>query len=282
MTAAFEAFALERDGGDVAERLERDALIVLADRSFVLTPEEQPLLGGAPALSKSKSASYDPASGETRGAGEIAALAGPLMARYAAWAKALVEELVPAYASALTFGRTSFRWRDAADPPASARKDDRRLHADAFASQPTRGMRILRVFSNINPAGQARVWRIGEPFEAYASRFLPRARGPLPGEAWLLQRLGLTRAPRAPYDFLMLGLHDAAKLDAGYQATAPAREIALPAGSTWICFTDSAVHAAISGRWALEQTFYLPVSALARPELSPLRVLERLTRRALA
>jgi hypothetical protein len=31
----------------------------------------------------------------------------------------------------------------------------------------------------------------------------------------------------------------------------------------------------------LEQTFYLPVSAMAAPEASPLKILERLTGRAL-
>jgi hypothetical protein len=38
----------------------------------------------------------------------------------------------------------------------------------------------------------------------------------------------------------------------------------------------------MSGQFAFEQTFYLPVNAMKDPERSPLRVLERLTGRTLA
>ena len=54
-----------------------------------------------------------------------------------------------------------------------------------------------------------------------------------------------------------------------------------PAGTTWLCFTDQVLHAALAGHCALEQTFHLPVAALAHPERAPLRVLERLAGRAL-
>jgi hypothetical protein len=57
--------------------------------------------------------------------------------------------------------------------------------------------------------------------------------------------------------------------------------VAFPAGASWIAFTDVLVHAAIRGRFMLEQTFYLPPAALAAPEAAPLRVLERLTGRRL-
>jgi hypothetical protein len=53
------------------------------------------------------------------------------------------------------------------------------------------------------------------------------------------------------------------------------------AGATWFCFTDQVLHAALAGHAALEQTFYLPVEAMAAPSTSPLRVLEGLTGRAL-
>jgi hypothetical protein len=41
------------------------------------------------------------------------------------------------------------------------------------------------------------------------------------------------------------------------------------------------MHAAISGQYVLEQTFHLDIDAMARPELSPLKVLERLRGHAL-
>ncbi len=144
------------------------------------------------------------------------------------------------------------------------------------------GRRILRLFCNIAPDGAPRLWRVGEPFADFAASFLPRVRPPLPGQTWALARLGLTKGTRSRYDTLMLGLHDAAKLDEAYQTRGPSTDLSLPAGSTWLCFTDQVLHAAMSGHCALEQTFHLPVTAMRRPEQSPLRVLESLAGRALA
>jgi hypothetical protein len=234
---------------------------------------------------RSKNVSLDPTRGNVRGASPDVlgdGLVGGLLRRYAAWARELLIETAPEYGPHLRIGRASLRTRDAGAPALSPRKDDRRLHADAFPSRPTGGARILRVFSNINPDGEARVWRVGEPFEAYARRWIDRIRRPWPGEAWLLERLGVTRAHRTPYDALMLGLHDHAKLDEDYQRTAPGRDVSFPAGASWIVFTDGVVHAALSGCFALEQTFYLPVENMVDPAASPLRVLERMTGRRLA
>ena len=80
----------------------------------------------------------------------------------------------------------------------------------------------------------------------------------------------------------MLRLHDAGKLDAAYQSGAPKADLSFAAGTTWLCFTDQVLHAALAGHCALEQTFHLPVAAMAFPERSPLRVLEQLAGRALA
>ena len=266
---------------DTQLELERDGLLAL-DRGFVLAPEERPCLalraGAGP-----KNISLSPDGAVVRGVesdGMVAA--GKLMRRYAAWAETLLLKIAPGYTGHLQRGRTSLRTRAVSGEGLSPRKDDRRLHIDAFASQPTGGKRILRVFSNINPDGEARLWRVGEPFEDHARRWIERLRRPLPGEAWALHRFGITKSRRTPYDALMLGLHDASKLDADYQRDAPRREIAFPAGSSWIAFTDSTVHAAIAGRHALEQSFYLPVEAMDAPEASPLRVLERMVSRPLA
>lgn len=266
-----------------AVRLETDGPIVLPGRPFELRPEEVALLSPRHSDGRAKNISLGPR-GDLRGATadpptrtELAAL----MSRYRAWAEALIRDKAPRYAPGLEIGRTSLRTREVADGAESPRKDDRRLHVDAFASQPTGGRRILRVFTNINPDGEARLWRVGEPFEVHARRWAGRLRRPLPGEARLLRALRVTRAPRSGYDHLMLGLHDAAKLDETYQREAPAREAAFPAGASWVVFTDSTVHAALRGRYLLEQTFYLPLSVLAVPEASPARILERLTGRAL-
>ncbi|HWD67466.1 MAG TPA: Kdo hydroxylase family protein [Caulobacteraceae bacterium] len=262
-----------------AQRLEREGLVILDDERFDLTAEERALLSTNLGDGKAKNISLAPGA-HVRGARAGAAqepLLEALLVRYAAWARDLVVRMAPAYASSLETGRTSFRPRAIDDAPISPRKDDRRLHVDAFASQPTGGRRILRVFCNINPAGEDRIWRVGEPFEEHARRWTSKARLPLPGGTALLQAVGITRGRRTPYDALMLQLHDRAKLDPAYQADAPRREIRFPPGCVWIVFTDSTAHAAIAGRYALEQTFYLPLSAMAAPEVSPVRILERLT-----
>jgi len=80
----------------------------------------------------------------------------------------------------------------------------------------------------------------------------------------------------------MLGLHDHGKLDDEYQATAPRERVDFPAGSTWVCFTDQVLHAALGGQFLLEQTFFLPVAGMGDAQRSPLRVLERLAGRSLA
>ncbi len=80
----------------------------------------------------------------------------------------------------------------------------------------------------------------------------------------------------------MLGLHDCAKADLDYQRRCAQEIVHFRPGTTWICFSDQVMHAAMSGQYMLEQTIHLPVSALYDPSRSPLAVLERLTGRALA
>jgi hypothetical protein len=72
------------------------------------------------------------------------------------------------------------------------------------------------------------------------------------------------------------------KADDGFQQGSPQSRVDLAAGSTWLAFTDQVSHAATSGQYQLEQTFLLPVEAMASPERSPLRVLERIKGRPLA
>ena len=67
------------------------------------------------------------------------------------------------------------------------------------------------------------------------------------------------------------------KADIQYQAGANQTTYDFPAGSTWMTFTDQVSHAATSGQYLLEQTFYLPVASMMDKSKSPLQVLERLT-----
>lgn len=230
-----------------------------------------------------KNVSYNPATGELKGAAAEGAVRDQLteiVARYSRWATDLVREVLPAYAEELQVGRTSYRPR-AADHNLSKRKDDRRLHLDAFPANPVQGRRILRVFRNVNPSGESRHWRVGEPMPEHAARFLPKTHAMAPGQAMLMKTLGLTKGRRTAYDNLMLQLHDLSKQDDAYQAKAPCEHVSFPPGATWMVFTDGVVHAAMGGRYAFEQTFYVPISAMVDPPASPLKTLERLTGHAL-
>lgn len=213
--------------------------------------------------------------------GEKLAALTAMLDRFGRGAEALVRGLLPRYAASLERARTSFRPAEIAGRTTTPRHDDKRLHVDAFPTRPMRGRRILRLFSNVAPEGVMREWRVGEPFPDFAAQFLPKLKPMAPGRAWAMNLLGLTKGPRSPYDHLMLGLHDAGKLDGNYQAKAPRVVLSFPPGSTWMCFTDAVLHAALAGRCALEQTFHVPVEAMAEPDRSPLKVLERLSGRAL-
>ncbi len=52
------------------------------------------------------------------------------------------------------------------------------------------------------------------------------------------------------------------------------QEIHFPPGSTWIVYTDQVSHAAMSGQYVFEQSFYLPIHGLKNESTSPLRTLE--------
>ena len=152
---------------------------------------------------------------------------------------------------------------------------------DAFPSNPVRGRRILRVFTNVNPDGAQREWLLGESFESFAGRFFPLASGAMPGSARLMKSLGITKSLRSDYDHFMLQLHDLAKGDERYQRTSPREVMPFSPGNTWIAFTDQVVHAATRGQYAFEQTFYVDVDRMHDRAASPLAVLERMAGRAL-
>jgi hypothetical protein len=273
------------DAAQATGALEAGQVLHLPRLAFTLSPEERRFLSPQWSDGKAKNVSFDPAAQEIRhtaARGDDRAALAAMMERYANASRTLVTSLCPGYARDLAWGLTSFRPVSAANREASVRKDDMRLHVDAFASRPVHGRRLLRVFCNINPDGAPRVWEIGEPFDAVAARFHDRIPAQWPGSAWLLEKLHVTKGPRSAYDHIMLGLHDQAKLDDAYQQATPKTRVELPANTTWIVFTDLVMHAVLSGQYLLEQTFYLPPSAMQDESRAPLRKLEKIYQRALA
>jgi hypothetical protein len=261
--------------------LEGGGVLILPHVSFRLERDETRFLSPQWGDGKSKNISFDGAAlkGAAGSAQDLAALSR-MIARFAASAADLVTTLFPRYAPYVKRARTSFRPQPAVGRAVSWRKDDSRLHVDAFPSRPNHGERILRVFSNVSPV-EDRVWRVGESFENVARTFLPRIQRPFPGVPALLSLMHVTKGARSEYDHLMLGLHDRAKADLDYQKRCAQQVVHFPPGATWLCFSDQVMHAAVSGQHMLEQTIHVPISALYDPQSSPLAILERLCGRSL-
>lgn len=260
-----------------AEALERGAVIVLPNLAFDVADAERDIFSPS-ILSSSKNASYDPATGQVGGTSLTGAARDQLRAvlsRFSDSAEGLVRWLLPEYTDHAVRRRASFRPAEIKGRQTSWRKDDTRLHLDAFPASPTHGDRILRVFANVNPEGRPRTWRVGEDSAQIVDRFAARLSMPWPGVNWLLAAIKVTKSPRSAYDSLMLQLHDTMKADTDYQRASPQEQVELPAGATWLTFTDHVSHAAMAGQYQFEQTFLLPVSAMLDEGRSPLRILER-------
>ena len=269
---------------DVEAAVENGDVLTFARLPFVLDAGERRFLDPRWADGQAKNISLRWPAGELRGAaGEAADLAAlrAMIVRYAEHSEALALRLFPHYRGHLQRGSTSFRPARVDGRATSWRKDDTRLHIDAFPSNPMHGTRLLRVFCNVNPAGEPRRWRVGERFESHARRYLASMQRPLPGSAWLLERLRITKRRRTEYDHYMLQLHDLAKADAEFQRTSPQANVDFAPGTTWVVFSDQVLHAAMGGQHMLEQTFYLDVADQQQPQTSPRSTLERLLGREL-
>ncbi|HSS70306.1 MAG TPA: Kdo hydroxylase family protein [Casimicrobiaceae bacterium] len=262
--------------------LEGGGVLVLPRLAFELSEDEQRFLSPQWSDDRAKNISLD---GQTlkgaRGAPEDLSALARMIGRFAISAAELVARLLPRYAPYVKNARTSFRPQPAVGRALSWRKDDALLHVDAFPSRPNQGERILRVFCNVNRT-EDRVWRVGDDFEAVARTFLPRIGRPMPGASAALAWLHVTKGRRSEYDHVMLGLHDCAKADRDYQRNCPQQVVHFAPGTTWLCFSDQVMHAAVSGQHMLEQTIHLPIAALYRTDSSPLAILEKLCGRPLA
>ncbi|OQS41739.1 Kdo hydroxylase family protein [Chromobacterium haemolyticum] len=270
--------------GRYVDELEQGKVLYLPRFDFKLQAEEERLLDPAIADPKRKNISLEPDNGALHGVAGGAAREAEvrgLISRYQRAAADLAARLLPEYQGKLRAAPTSLRLMRVENRRTSWRKDDSRLHVDAFPSRPNYGERILRVFCNINPHGEPRVWRVGEPFADMARRMLPRVPRQWPGSAALLAALKITKRKRSAYDHIMLHLHDAMKADLDYQRQCPQETMPFPPGCAWVCFSDHASHAVMSGQFMLEQTFWLPVAEMAQPQQSPLALLEQLTGKVL-
>ena len=263
--------------------LECGKVLHFTNLPFPLSSDDKKLLNQEILSPKSRNISLD-AKGELKGAaGNEATLSdlSKLMRRYRINANSLINSLAPKYQSNLHVGPTSYRPMEVESRQQSIRADDRRLHFDAFPTRPNYGERILRVFINLNPNAKPRVWRVGESFEVAAERFLINAKPYSLWQAKVLNKLKITKSLRSEYDHLMLQLHDKMKSDLDYQKNSDQITMPFPSSSVWVCFSDQASHAVMSGQYMMEQTYNLPVQSQYDPNTSPLARLQKLTNRTL-
>jgi hypothetical protein len=241
-----------------------------------------------------KNISYRPARDVLRGTSgrseEVARL-HEVMRRYSVEVTHFLGKLLAPYAAHWTLDYASFRpeQEKGRDLPVHKRND--LLHVDAFPTRPMHGKRILRCFTNINP-DQARIWNTTDGFPVLAEKFaanagLARFAAQGSPRAWPVVRgikklFGFKAVDHSAYDRFMLRFHDYLKEQTEFQESCKKVRLEFAPGSTWICFTDSVPHAVLSGQYALEQTFIIPLPALVSPEHAPIRVLERMAGAPLA
>ena len=196
--------------------------------------------------------------------------------------------LLPAYARDWHVDYASFRPQEEAGRQLRLRARNDLLHVDSFPTRPTRGDRILRFFTNINP-DQPRRWQTADPFPRLIEYL--QSKGSIPSHLLAppgritragrslkakLRQLGLPLRVGSAYDDFMLRLHHYLKENQHLLSNFPTYSWDFPAGSSWLVFTDIVPHAALSGRFALEQTMIVSRASQALPEAAPLSILQRL------
>jgi 3-deoxy-D-manno-oct-2-ulosonic acid (Kdo) hydroxylase len=209
-----------------------------------------------------------------------------LMGEFAGSISQLALKLLSPYREHLQTDLTSFRPIEEQGRMLPTRSRNDLIHVDAFPSRPAVGRRILRFFTNLH-FSKSRVWATSESFERLANRMAHDAglAQYAAGRSRILQRIRQVLIATSPlrrrpgvdssrYDRFMLRFHDYLKMNAEFQASCPKQQFEFPPGSTWAAFTDAVPHAVVSGQCAVEQTFFLPVSAMLCPRKSPLRILE--------
>jgi hypothetical protein len=234
-----------------------------------------------------KNIAYRPAADRITG---VAKSAGPdgdrfraILRGYSQRSAHFLGDLLPPYAGKWKLDFASYRPLEERGRPARLRARNDLPHVDAFPTRPTNGDRILRLFTNLNPA-QNRVWITSQTFDVIGPRFAKAIGLPRPHNSNALmgafrkiaRAVHLPGANRSPYDDFMHRCHNAMKENAEFQEGCPKQRWEFPPHSTWIVFTDFVSHAVLEGQYALEQTFIVSREAMVRPETSPLAILESL------
>ncbi len=236
-----------------------------------------------------KNISYRPTSDVLRGIANDAPDRGRMqsvMRGYSQQVVGFVKKFLAPYGHDFQLDYASFRPLEEKNRDLALHKRNDLLHVDAFPTRPTRGARILRVFTNINPSVD-RVWTTGEPFHVLATKLATASGVQRFAQPSFVDRfahaaqsaahaIGAPVPNRSRYDRFMLHFHDWLKENNDFQSASPKIQTDFSPGCTWMVYTDGVPHAVLSGQYVLEQTFIIPQRALVAPERSPLQVLEEI------
>lgn len=276
-----------------AERLEEGDILLFLKPPFALPESDRAYLLQARQTESvhHKNIAYKPdrdrINGLTRGSADEEKMRA-LMRAYSGNVANFLDHFLLPYAGRWRLDFASFRSieEEGRDLPQTKRND--LLHVDSFPTRPSNGDRILRVFVNVNP-DEPRVWLTGEPFgvtvrnygdPAGIGRLLAGVRSPWRRVGRQIVKTahaaGLPVAARPPYDAFMLGYHHFLKGNADFQQRSPRSKWEFPPGAAWLAYTDLVPHAVLSGRFALEQTFWIARDAMLLPEKAPYRILQQI------
>jgi len=275
------------------ELLERGQILVFREPPFHLPKGDREFLLSQEwaELRLHKNVSYRPSEDILRGvSGDTATVerVHTILRNYSAQVIDFASKFLSPYAGKWTIDFSSFRPFEEERRGLPLHKRNDLLHVDAFPSRPTQGGRILRIFTNLNPA-KPRIWHTTEGFEQIARKYAGDAGLARIAEDSVISRtvqdwgakLGFRGMGRTPYDMFMLRFHDYLKENVEFQELCPKVRLEFPPLSTWLVYTDGVAHAAMSGQYALEQTFLIPPKALVAPEQAPYRILERIAEKSL-
>jgi hypothetical protein len=280
---------LEARSRAYCEMLEKGEILLFRELPFSLPQSDQEFLIGQSwsELRLHKNVSYRPGEDVLRGVSGDDETLGKIQRILRCYSEQVVEfagKLLSPYAGRWTLDFASFRplEEEGRDLPLHKRND--LLHVDAFPSRPTRGGRILRVFTNINRT-RPRVWNTTDNFESLVRQYaMDAGLQEIAEDDGFVSRavqnwgakLGLPGMGRTAYDMFMLRFHDYLKENSEFQTNCTKVRLEFPPLSTWIVYTDCTAHAVMSGQYALEQTFLIPPHALVARQHAPYRILEEL------
>lgn len=276
-------------GRQLCAQLEASNILFFPASPFAIPQADRDFLLGRTQTSSAlhKNIAYRPAedriTGLAKSEQQEAARLRLILRNYSQSAEKFLAQLLTPYAGRWKLDFASFRPLEELGRPARLHARNDLPHFDAFPTRPTNGDRILRFFTNINPA-QNRVWNTSQTFEAIGPDFaksigLPGLRSTNPlarGMRALARALHLLGSHRSPYDDFMHRCHNAMKEDTAFRESCPKQRWEFPPNSSWMVFTDSVSHAVLEGQYALEQTFIVARAAMVEPRRSPIAILEQI------